>query len=478
VVTADGGAGAHEVAHGSFSAVVDQEARGPVRVDPASPQRFIRDDGSAFFVLGENRINVYDPTWNYRNMGTDAYIAAMARHGMTTLRIFTFADAESEQVPGGAQPGALEPAIGRFDPHVAQQLDEVMNAAERHDVQVIFTVYAIGFTGGAETWRSWNDNPYSTTRGGPVKEPIEFFTSPAVRSHHLRKVQYVLDRWGYSTHLLAIDLLNEPEWDGEIPETVWVPWAQWLAKETRARDPYGHLVTAGPVGLKWNIEGDERPWYATPDNAMVQWHLYGKEFYEPHALAAEMTRKVEETWSFGKPVFCGEFAYGGEDKTTYDHTHAGIWSAIMSGGGALAHTAPPFEIDSDEPMTDERGHHFRVLADFLHTFDRAPALSPASDVGVSLEGARAWSLRSADGRHRALWLLAGLERYEAAHDDVKLTIPLPAGKYGVQWWNDVTGEHGQPVTLDVTEGAPTKLAVPGFTRHVAAAITPPPAPAP
>ena len=36
----------------------------------------------------------------------------------------------------------------------------------------------------------------------------------------------------------------------------------------------------------------------------------------------------------------GEVAYGGEDQQTFDHTHAGIWSATFSGAGVLAHSAP------------------------------------------------------------------------------------------------------------------------------------------
>jgi len=39
-----------------------------------------------------------------------------------------------------------------------------------------------------------------------------------VREVAFERIRYVVDRWGHSQNLLAIDLLNEPEWDGEIGE--------------------------------------------------------------------------------------------------------------------------------------------------------------------------------------------------------------------------------------------------------------------
>src|SRR5690606_17222027 len=129
---------------------------------------------------------------------------------------------------------------------------------------------------------------------------------------------------------------------------------------------------------------------------------YGREFYDPHALGLEMARKVEETWHYGKPVLCGEFGYGGEAKPAYDHTHVGIWSLLLSGAGALAHSAPPFEIDSDEPMTPERAAHFAVLSRFLSTFPPKEPLEPVSDVEVSVAGARVFSLATRDRAQRAL----------------------------------------------------------------------------
>src|SRR5262249_19799730 len=157
-----------------------------------------------------------------------------------------------ESTPDGYQIGCLEPSPGRFDERTAEAFDTLFDAAETADVDVILVAYALGFTPGSETWRSWNDNPYSTARGGPDSSPRDFFSTPARRQQVARKLRYIANRWASSPRLLAIDLLNEPEWDGPIGERTWIAWAEETSRAWREVDPYAHLVTVGSVGLHWN----------------------------------------------------------------------------------------------------------------------------------------------------------------------------------------------------------------------------------
>jgi hypothetical protein len=468
------GADGREVARGALEAVPSNR-RGFVRVDAKHRHRLVSEDGTTTLILGENRINVYDPTWNYETADTKSYLERMAAYGMSTIRVFVFADCESESTPKGYQIGCLEPAPGRFDERTAEAFDTLFDAAEAANIDVVLVAFALGFTPGAETWRSWSDNPYSAARGGPVKSPKDFFVETTARLDAIRKLRYISDRWGSSPRLLALDLLDEPERDGPIGERVWIPWAEDLSRAWRSLDPYGHLVTAGPIGLHWNVEGDERPWYASPANDLVQWHLFGKEVYDPHALADAMTRKVGETWEFDKPVFCGAFAYGREDKSTYDHTHVGIWSLAMSGAGALANSAPPFDVDSDEPMAPERAHHFKVLSTFLRSLDPRRAYSPQTDVRIiAPSGARVWSLATDDNTDRAIWLLAPKDGYGHLITGASLAITAPReGRYRVVWIDDTTGERlsHERERATATDDDMLILPVPPFRRHVAAHVT-------
>ncbi|ATB28893.1 DUF5060 domain-containing protein [Melittangium boletus] len=465
VIHADGGSGPREVTSGGFR-VRPSGRRGFVRRSLASAHQLAWEEGPPFFPLGENRFNLYDPAWNHGQLPAPEYVAYMARNGMNTLRLFIFTDCEREEPEPGPQPGCLETGVGRFDARVAAEYDAILEAAERHGVYVIFTLFAVGFTPG-ETWKSWEDNPHGTARGGPAATPTEFFEREDLWKNAERKLRYVLDRYGYSPHLLAVDLLNEPEWDGNIGEASWIPWAEHMAAVWHGADPYGHLVTLGSVGLHWNVDGDERPWYAHPGNDLLQWHLYGKEYYEVHALAAEFSRKIAETWGYDKPILCGEFGYGGDDPRTFDHTHVGIWSATFSGAGVLAHSAPPFTPDSDVLMTPERGHHFRVLADFLSRLSVVPPLLPRPAPPATPEGTRVWVL----GRpgYQALWVLGAERGYGSTVEGATVRMEGAAGRHRVTWWNDVTGEqlHTEEV-MGTREGL--LLRVPGFVRHVAGVV--------
>jgi hypothetical protein len=450
-------AGNELIAAGRLHAV-KSTARGFVQ---ARGRSLAYQDGTLFVALGENRINIYDPTWNWKGLSMTDYLAHMAAHDMTVLRVFIVSDVENEET-GKMNHGVLEPAAGRFDEAVATQFDELFRHAQQQGIQVILVAFALGFSPD-DPWKSWQDNPYSKERGGPAASRYDFFESRDARALAEQRIRYLAARYAPFPNLLAIDLLNEPEWDGAIPEISWTPWAEAMSQAWDEADPYEHPVTLGSVGLHWNIEGDERAWWSNDACQIIQWHLYGKEVYEVHRLAAEMTRKVREVWSFGKPVLVGEFAYGGEAKPEYDHTHVGLWSAAFAGAGVLAHSAPAFNVDSDELMTPERARHFRVLKQILSA---VPAHAPTETRAT--RNVSSWGLLGDD--RGALWLLAPEVGYGQPISGVRVTVQgVPTGTWQVQWLDDVTGaslSHSEARAADGTLEVPA----PAFVRHTAARL--------
>jgi hypothetical protein len=387
----------------------------------------------------------------------------MAADGMNTLRVFVFTGCGKPDAP--PVPGCLEPRLGEFDEAAAARYDEIFRAAERHDVKVVLAIFAVGFTPG-DAWKGWESNPYAAARGGPARAPRDFFTDPAAREAARRRLRYVVARWGASPALLAVDLLNEPEWDGGIPESAWIPWAEDLAAAWHAMDPDGHPVTVGSVGLHWNVERDERPWWESPECDVVQWHRYGPDVYDVHALAEALVATVRDTARYRKPVLLGEFGWGGDPAPLHDHTHVGIWAATFAGAGVLAHSAPPVTVDSDAPMTPARAAHFRALAAFLRRADPGGALRPAPDPEASIRGARALAL--ADGRGAAVWVHGPRDGYGSPVRGLTLTIPgIAPGRMRATWVDDVTGEDLAAAEVEVRPGAPLVVAAPTFTRHVA-----------
>ncbi len=454
------------LADGEFESV-DADRAGFVRIDPEGGYPGLEhDDGSPFILLGENRINIYDPSWNWQQKDIDEYVAYMADNGMTTLRVFVFSDCENEESDDGIQPGCLEPEVGEFDPEVAQRFDEIFEAAEDEGIYVVLVPYAIGFSPD-DTWKSWEDNPYSAERGGPAEDRFAFFDDAEVRDAAFERFRYVINRWGYSPNLVAIDLLNEPEWDGEISEETWTPWARQMADRIEQIDPYDHLITVGPVGLHWNIEGDEHAWWGDERNDLVQWHRYGPDTYDVHDLAAELSFRTEESRRHDKPIFAGEFGYGGDPSPNYDHTQVGIWSLTMSGAGALAHSAPPFNIDSDEYMTPERAAHFTALRGFLEPLLEHAPLFPDPVRELDEPGARMWTLRGDDAL--ALWVMAAKEGYSDTVEDMQVDVHLPKGSWEIEWIDDTSGEVVSTKTT-TSAGQRVVLSVPDFERHIATRI--------
>jgi hypothetical protein len=427
-------------------------ARGADLVDPS---------GRIFRPLGENRFDVYDPTWS-DGLSVDAYVKRMAADGMNTLRVFVFTGCGK---PGARPvPGCLEPRLGDFDEVAAVRYDEILAAAERHDVKVVLSIFAGGFTPG-DGWKGWESNPYAKARGGPARAPRDFFEDPAARELARRRLRYVLARWGASPALLAVDLLNEPELDGGIPESAWIPWAEDLARTWHALDPYGHPVTLGSVGLHWKVERDEREWWKSPQCDLVQWHRTGKDVHDVHALATALVTTIRDTARYRKPVLIGEFGWGGDPAPLYDHTHVGIWSATFAGAGVLAHSAPP-SIDSDAPMTPARARSFRALSAFLRRADPRGTLEPAPDPQVSRRGALGLALASE--LSAAVWVLGPAEGYGKPVSGLTVSVAgIAPGKWRATWVDDRTGKDLAAEELQVKKGARAGLTAPTFTRHVA-----------
>jgi hypothetical protein len=221
------------------------------------------------------------------------------------------------------------------------------------------------------------------------------------------------------------------------------------------------------VGLHWNVEEDERTWWAAPEDDLVQWHRYGPDVYEVHALARALAATVEDTRRYRKPVLVGEFAWGGEAKPLHDHTHVGLWTATFAGAGVLAHSAPPFTIDSDEPMTDDRARHFATLSRFLAAVGPAPT-APLPRPDAAPPGSLALAMSSGDAA--AVWLLGPEQGYGERVEGASLTVRgIAPGAWRVRWVDDVTGAAlGEERASADLRGL--LLRVPPFVRHVAARL--------
>jgi hypothetical protein len=182
-----------------------------------------------------------------------------------------------------------------------------------------------------------------------------------------------------------------------------------------------------------------------------------------------MAENAGATAQHGRPILVGEFGWGGEPAPLHDHTHVGLWSAVFSGAGVLAHAAPRFNADSDAPLSPARAAHFRTLARFLELLGERPVGLPSLALASTERQPSVW-VTSTEHR-RAIWVLAPRAGYGTPVERLAVALTdLPPGRHAVAWYDDVTGSLvGRDVLA--TAGGTARLRVPAFTRHIAGVVT-------
>jgi hypothetical protein len=300
------------------------------------------------------------------------------------------------------------------EPEAAKELDRVFEAAERQGVYVILTLSKLP----------------------ELKEAAE---------HEIRRIR---DRWAHSTSLLAIDLPGEPE------------RAEPLASFWRSSDPYEHIVTTRSEKL-----------FDSPKNDVAQIELDGTRDGDVHALAEAVTTEVERARRFAKPILLLDVAPVVETKEALDVAHVGMWSAIFSGAGALATSAPSFALDTEAPVMLARAKQAQILSSLVRDFERRGHMDPNPAVrAAGPPGARAWSL--GDRRRRLVWVLAPKAGYGRYITEARVAISdLASGTYMVTWLDDVSGKVlGRGAANPI--GGQVVLEVPPFSRHAVARLSP------
>ena len=180
----------------------------PIRVAP-SGRYFETADGDPFLFLGPNdAISWPGLAGLYRRRdpaGAEAYVAGLARSGVTVLRLML----EYAHRDGWY----FEKPFGTFNPVLVRLWDDLFALCARHGIRILLTPWDTFWMA-----RRWHKHPYNAANGGPAAAPSDFFTSEAVIEGTLRRLEFVIERWGEDGTLAAWDLFNEvhPHWGGTV----------------------------------------------------------------------------------------------------------------------------------------------------------------------------------------------------------------------------------------------------------------------
>ena len=213
---------------------------------------FIFPDGSVGIAVGQNDGYPWpglDRLWLYGDVAhTDSYIKDLRAHGVNVMRIMV----EYAQSPSQF----LENPLGTYSPSVVAFWDRFLPICERYGMTVLMTPWDTFWMN-----KPWSANPYNALNGGPCETVRDFITNPKARAWQKARFKYIIDRWGDSKAIFAIDLLNEFDiwWEASAEERA--DWIEEMAAyvESYERQKWGtrHMLTVSSAAAQpGGIVGD------------------------------------------------------------------------------------------------------------------------------------------------------------------------------------------------------------------------------
>jgi len=458
--------------------VLPSDHPGFVRVHPENPRYFAFDNGDFFFPIGLNIAwwtGSGDALTDYRK-----WMTPFAAHGGNLVRVW-MAD-WSFAIEGN------DTRLGDYDYRLrrAWMLDQIFAMAEGLGVYVDLVLLNCADYNNWQT-NGWNLNPYNAARGGPLERPDQFVTDPTARAFLERKLNYIVNRWGYSPRLFAWEWWNEVNLT-PFSDEVLIPWLQDMTAYLRGRDVNRHLTT-NSYAIK-----DLSPTWDLPELDIIQKHEYSDQTGSPDRDLAERAAADFQRLASSappKPILLGEFGYGGEDRAGYVektgiHLHNGLWSTTFVGyAGSGLYWFWDIYVEPNRLW-----YHFRGLERFLEEVDLSgyEPFSPvritgpngaegdAVGLGLSGEDVLVWL------RNDAYTVQASEEARARAGSPASFTYNPPSvegqvlrlhdmadGDYSVLWYDPQTGKWLEPAAA-TAEGDVLVISIPSFRRDLAAKI--------
>lgn len=458
--------------------VVESDLPGFVRVHPSNPRYFSFDGGDFFFPIGMNLA-----WWSGAGNALDDYRKWMdrfAQNGGNTIRVWmaewSFA-IEWNNTPLGDYSNRLQQAW---------LLDQIISMAEERNIYIVLVLLNCADFNNWQT-NGWNGNPYNAAHGGPLETPDQFVTNPLARAFFQRRLNYIVNRWGYSPNILAWEWWNEVNLAPFSDEAL-IIWLQEMTAFLRDVDVNQHLITNSYAIL------DISPIWNLPELDIIQKHEYAHQVKNESKdlgdrVVADFARLAESAPP--KPILLGEFGYGTEgygtdiDKSGI-HLHNGIWATTFAGyAGSGMYWYWDVYIERYNLWS-----HFRGLDRFLKGMDLSgyhPFSSPdlidvsggtgsAIVLGLRGDDILVWIRNNAYTTEAAedVWTASGSPAYFRYHppeiQGLELSLlGIGDGDYTVQWYDPQKGVWLDPVEVAASDGR-LSIVVPEFCCDLAARI--------
>ncbi|GIV17897.1 MAG: hypothetical protein KatS3mg022_3332 [Armatimonadota bacterium] len=427
----------------TFQCVASQRP-GFVRVSQDDRRYFVFDNGQPYIPIGAN------VCWG-GSRGTfdyDDWLPRYAQAGGNYFRVWLGPAWVTFGLERTGEPRERY-GVGKIDLANAWRLDYVLSLARKLGMYAMLCFDSFNELrkqryGG---FPYWEQTPHNAANGGPLKEPIEFWTHPDMLRAYRNKLRYMVARYGWCTNVLCWEFWNEVDIVGPDAYNLELitRWHREMGDYLRRIDPWKHLITTSFADSNGREVIDR-----LPQIEFSQTHNYGSR--DTSAALTFFQRKKEV---YGKPHLVGEFGAGamGEDPRV-DPTgialHSGIWSTLLDGS---AGTAMLWWWDNHIHPHDLY-HHFAALSRFIRGVNFAregfrrvekatftlkhPAASPTYN-DLALHGPTSWEPHpsnrpttvqiDAEGkvtiREQVAGLLHGLRNHRDKHNPLTFQTDLP-----------------------------------------------------
>ncbi len=347
------------------------------------------------------------------------------------------------------------PAVGVYNQPDCFMLDQVVEAAERHNVYLQMVLLT--------------RDHYMRLLDRDGSPEYQRATTAA------RKLfRYAIARWGYSTHVAAWEVFNEMD-PGKPTDAFYAH----LAAAVGQFDANRHML----ANSTWSVPAKD---HRHPGLSTADMHFYLRpangETWKDEAASVLARWKAISPQLANRPLIFSEFGITDNNwqhapelnkDTKYVHLHNALWASAMSG---YASTVCHWYWD-DIHQRDLYGLYrpiSRFVADIPWTTARLKTAAASCDKGVriiGLSGERQAYLWLQD--EKATWWNIVMENLSPRQiAGATLTLDgLPAGDYRVEWWDT---REGKPVRTDAVNAHDGKcgLSVPAFSGDIACKLRP------
>ncbi|MHB1457626.1 MAG: cellulase family glycosylhydrolase [Armatimonadota bacterium] len=433
--------------------------QGFIRISKNDSRYFAFEKGRQYFPIGANIC------WG-SSKGTYDYDSWLPKYSAAGCNYFRLWMGPGPWVTTGLEKtGQPEDryGAGKFDQAGAWRLDYIIDLAAKNNQYVMLCIDSYNTLRKKidGSYPFWEESPLNAANGGPLTEPIEFWTNPEMQRIYRNKLRYLTARYGWSTNVLSWEFWNEVDIISPVAYDAdrITDWHIRMSDYMRKIDNWKHLQTTsfafsegmGQILTLPQIEYTQTHNYGSRDISAVlsNWQLQHEKYKKPHIIA-----------EFGADAAGSDAAVD----PTGIALHNGLWASVLSGGSGTAMSwwwdnhIDPHNLYS----------HYAALSGFLKNinfekenfqhitrsaFTYAKAAPSATYKELMLQGAMSWEPSKAnkpttvditsEGKvtitDEVSGLLHGVVNHADDHNPLTITTDLP---HPVKLRISVTGVSG------------------------------------